>query len=476
MSTTINDSRAAAKEQQAPEAESSLSDLNTESTSLFERASLVSNTGRAISDLLKAQLIGSEVVQGLNPDLREQVEQIFEAAEGNRQYLEAALRAVPEAERAELISQLHKFTQPGQEARVADELGRALGTVLKQLARPETINQGEKATCTVTTFQHNLATNDPAEYARVMADLLTTGQAELKGGATMRLFDGQLHDQSKNNGPERNLVDSAFQSSAFQLMAQNLRDYNNPDSVFHYNVQKDEITNGEGVSFRGAPLDLSDWFQSQLNGTRHHHTYVNADRSNVDSLMRTIAAGVDQDGNIAVGIKLNRNDEHSYHIISVNEISGNRVSYFNPWGQEESCSLNEFKNKLWAVMEDSGQEVTDTGMVEIDFSGLPRNSNNQIVYSDAEEETKNKFYQDSSIEKVIEKISPLEEIRVEKTEEHVVATEAHTDLAAQAIFEKERLGKKDELNELDLSSQKKDLSDKEERWNDFLKGSKGETS
>ncbi len=92
---------------------------------------------------------------------------------------------------------------PANRAQVTDDL-------LKELANPgQNINQNNRGTCTVTSMTYKLADQNPAEYARLSADLSTNGIAKLQNGDTIEPpADGFLHDNSGRSVGERMLQSS----------------------------------------------------------------------------------------------------------------------------------------------------------------------------------------------------------------------------------------------------------------------------
>ena len=76
------------------------------------------------------------------------------------------------------------------------------------------IDQSNRDTCTVTSMSHNLASKNPAEYARIATDLATTGQSKLANGDTISApSDAFAQDTSTRSDSER-LMQSAFMNYA----------------------------------------------------------------------------------------------------------------------------------------------------------------------------------------------------------------------------------------------------------------------
>ncbi|MEB3186843.1 MAG: hypothetical protein VKP72_05310 [bacterium] len=92
--------------------------------------------------------------------------------------------------------------------------GRELvSQVLSDLADPASICQGDGTdTCTITSLQVMLARSMPDEYARIVGDLLTTGETRLKDGTVVQ---SQERDFQVQEG--RTAVSDAFQESLYRL-------------------------------------------------------------------------------------------------------------------------------------------------------------------------------------------------------------------------------------------------------------------
>lgn len=110
---------------------------------------------------------------------------------------------------------------------------KVLDTVAQQLADPETqVMQVRDATCGVATPQRALAMQNPAEYARMAASLLTKGEATLPNGQVVKVSasNQQAIDKADLQGSER--LNALFQSAVM--------DYANGDA--HYDFEKDQST------------------------------------------------------------------------------------------------------------------------------------------------------------------------------------------------------------------------------------------
>ena len=88
--------------------------------------------------------------------------------------------------------------------------------VLEEVSRPGEVDQDNRGTCTVTSMQWMLCQQQPAEYARIMADLTsTTGQSTLRDGTVLEVPASALSpDNSLRSAAER-----YFQSALMDFAA-----------------------------------------------------------------------------------------------------------------------------------------------------------------------------------------------------------------------------------------------------------------
>ncbi|MCI0416334.1 hypothetical protein L0222_26465 [bacterium] len=88
---------------------------------------------------------------------------------------------------------------------------RLLSSVMQEAAKPGEIEQGNHGTCTVTTMQYMLCSQNPSEYTRIMDGLSTTGQVILRNGETLtRVNDSMADDASVQRSPSERLFQAAM--------------------------------------------------------------------------------------------------------------------------------------------------------------------------------------------------------------------------------------------------------------------------
>ncbi len=89
-----------------------------------------------------------------------------------------------------------------------------LGDVIQEVVDPTSIGQESRGTCAAATAQTLLARSNPAEYVRLVGDLVTQGKTSLMDGTTVKAAPGILPVPSKSaNSSNRTDSSVAFQDS-----------------------------------------------------------------------------------------------------------------------------------------------------------------------------------------------------------------------------------------------------------------------
>ena len=242
-----------------------------------------------------------------------------------------------------LIDQLDRLSTTNLDPRVADASGtpankkQVTEDLLKELASPsQNINQHNRGTCTVTSMSYNLANQNPAEYARLVTDLATTGKSKLANGDTITPpADAFIQDNSNRSVGERML-----QSSLMNYGAKgNYQNWNaGPDGV--RGTPDDgfaDPTNPTSRSLDGIPPNGGGLVYDQqikvLEGLtnksyEHYDGSWNFRNDKVDIFEKT----KDQlkAGNGPVYTRLDW--AGGGHAVEVTKIENGRVYFRNPWG------------------------------------------------------------------------------------------------------------------------------------------------
>ncbi len=122
-----------------------------------------------------------------------------------------------------LISQLDRLSRGSIDGRLTQQNGTAIPRsavteqLLQEVANPDAqINQHNRGTCTVTSMSHSLAQRNPAEYARLVTDLATTGRSRLANGDQINVpaQGGAWQQDNSNRTHGERLLQSALMDYA----------------------------------------------------------------------------------------------------------------------------------------------------------------------------------------------------------------------------------------------------------------------
>ncbi len=97
--------------------------------------------------------------------------------------------------------------------------------VMSQAATPTSIDQGYHRTCNVTVVEMRTYSRSPSDAAKLVADVVTTGEYVTKNNTKVTLVPGDLapHDEAKTNPPldgSRSLASQLFQVTAVNISYQ----------------------------------------------------------------------------------------------------------------------------------------------------------------------------------------------------------------------------------------------------------------
>lgn len=217
---------------------------------------------------------------------------------------------------------------------IGDRRLELLAAIIQELDAPTAINQKIKGTCPATTAQMLLAKNDPSEYAR-----LILGLASVNG--SVPLANGDLicreNDWFATNDDNRTITSRLIQP-AFMDYGNGFEDYSNTEDL---NYADGKQPHG-GLYFNQSERLYRAVFNKDVQTDTVWSVFG---LNNVDSLVQKINERLAQNKTVFAGVHYG-NFVNDGHMINITSIQNGRVSYRNPWGREESMSLEEFKKRL----------------------------------------------------------------------------------------------------------------------------------
>lgn len=205
--------------------------------------------------------------------------------------------------------------------------------LVQELATPSAINQGPKGTCAPTTIAVQLAMENPAEYARIVAGLASPdGEVTLKGGATLQREPNTEHDDGSGRSAVQRLMGPPFME-----MANGDRNYNNRTD--------------DG---RGAWADTLDALYEQVMGRPMEAEVYGTDATPEEQAhaMETIDDVLRAGGEVPTAIEYGTG-LHKVLVTGTETIDGvEYVKFTNPWGREERMPRAEFEGRIVDVSYD----------------------------------------------------------------------------------------------------------------------------
>ena len=246
-------------------------------------------------------------------------------------------------------------------APLAPGLDRAtlVADLVQELAEPACIAQKYRSTCTVTSMQIMLAADRPAEYARLVAGLATTGMVRTAGGALL------IRDDVDPGRSGRTQSAALFQAACME--------YGNGDHDYK------DATDESGPAgtlikqpSRGlGPEQVTKVLDGVLGGT---WTYQEADttgqgglmafgsskgKRKPEEVMASMAAIVRRGRPVVAAVTFADDMKDvraalSGHAILVTDARDGRIYYRNPHGAEESMTEADFASRLRGFHAEAG--------------------------------------------------------------------------------------------------------------------------
>jgi hypothetical protein len=116
-----------------------------------------------------------------------------------------------------------------------------LNDCMYDICKPGRIWQGRAPTCTVASMRYELASQQPAEYARLIAGLGVDGQVTMRGGGILTTSTNQAVFASSWKQDWRSTTEAVFQTAAMEYA-------NGSDT---YDMLKQESHGANGKTYKG---------------------------------------------------------------------------------------------------------------------------------------------------------------------------------------------------------------------------------
>ncbi|HEY9897864.1 MAG TPA: hypothetical protein V6D00_01670, partial [Pantanalinema sp.] len=222
--------------------------------------------------------------------------------------------------KATTLDHLYDMAEKGVDSRM-QRLGistaEILANAVQELDQPGIIHQSDRGTCAATTVQYYMASNHPAEYAKLVSGLVCDGEAPMASGNKLVLDPGSISRDTSS----RNHVDRMFQTA--MMDRSELGDYNNAT---------DRHSDGSAGMTQN---DVTRLMNDATNGKDGNFQTV---QGNSDAIIKRIAQSTARGVEVPVGMKWAVSGMHAGHEMLVTKIEGDKVYLRNPWGKDERGS------------------------------------------------------------------------------------------------------------------------------------------
>jgi len=283
------------------------------------------------------------VFENTTPDGRKALQQVLDRKIDGK----PAITSTGYGKTGTLLDQMNRLSTTNLDARLTTTAGAAIDRkqvteqLLQEVANPDFyINQGNRGTCTVTATTHRLASQNPAEYARLVTDLATSGQSKLANGDTITVpgTDSWQQDNGTRSHGERLLQSSLM---AYARPGKTYQNWNaGPDGVrgnaddgfpdptnpANRSIDGYPDRNGSGLVPDELNRVLTGIHGKKFEAYEKSYNFQDDSKDRMEKLQDQLKSG-----NKPTHIDISWGTGGA-HALEVEKIEGGRVYFRNPWG------------------------------------------------------------------------------------------------------------------------------------------------
>ncbi len=238
---------------------------------------------------------------------------------------------------ATALSNLARLAQQPLNPKIAGDTTRAdlLNSCLRDIVNPNRVDQGDAPTCTVTSMQFELVADEPAEYARLLADLAgPDGRAQMRGGSYLEVEAG---DAGARDG--RSASDAIFQTAAMEFG-------NGRDAQFDPYAGK-SVNATTGAEQRGLKPAQQTQVLRQLFGVNYESKNFLTEAEGAKALEKLRSYDTRGAQNRPVILQIDQGDFN--HAVTFERVQDQRVYFRDPYGVLRSMPEAMFPKAVMAV-------------------------------------------------------------------------------------------------------------------------------
>lgn len=236
-----------------------------------------------------------------------------------------------------LLANLARLASEPLNTKAASDTSRSevLESVLRDIANPNRIDQGDAPTCTVTSMQFELVADEPAEYARLMADLTgPAGKAKMRGGGELVLEAGETGARD-----QRSVSQTIFQNAAMEYG-------NGRDSQFDPYAQK-SVNQKTGAEQRGLKPAQQTQVLRQLFGVNYQSKQFLTEAEGAKALEKIRDYTARGAQNRPIVLQIDQGDFN--HAVTLDSVKNDRVYFRDPYGVLRSMPEAHFAKYVVAM-------------------------------------------------------------------------------------------------------------------------------
>lgn len=230
-----------------------------------------------------------------------------------------------------LLGNLAKFAAQPMNTSLSGNTTKSelMESVLRDIVNPNSIDQGDAPTCTVTSMQFELVADEPAEYVRLMTDLTgPQGRAKMRGQSEL-----MLHDGDANVRDQRSISQTIFQTAAMEF---------GNGKTLDFDPSKGGSIDAAGkLVQKGLKPEQQTQVLRQLFGVNYRSELfqTEAEGAKVLEKLRSYDARSAQNRPIILQI-----DQGSFnHAVTYERVADQRVYFRDPYGELRSMPEEQFK-------------------------------------------------------------------------------------------------------------------------------------
>jgi hypothetical protein len=318
-----------------------------DSSSRASLMGLVAEDPQGVKARIVEHLVYSPTWATLDRSAQGQMAKVFQAGgEQGMRFLSALSETRPQWLQAKgkdgqtVLANLAKMaTQPLNAGLYASGLGRErlVQDVLRDLANPDRVDQGNAPTCTVTGMMYELVHTDPGEYTKLMAGLTgPSGRAAMRGGGELALQKGYVVPTGADT---RSCSEVLFQSAAMEYA-------NGADAFNESKGVSTRAPGTAGASYRGLWPSQQTALLTQLFAV----PYATEKLRNPEQATKALTElrGYDtRSGNRPVILELDMGTFN--HAVTYEFMKEGRVFFRDPYGAERSMPEAAFLKHVSTV-------------------------------------------------------------------------------------------------------------------------------